>query len=183
MQILAINDFHGNIEPPKRTIAGADTNGAEVKVPVGGVAYMAGALEALRQGQPNSITVSAGDLIGASPLTSALFLDEPTITPLNLVGLELAAVGNHEFDKGSAELLRMQRGGCEKYTGRQPCAARAVRRRALPDISPPTCSAERRHDPVPGHALKQFGADQDRLHRHDAEGNRRCSSRRPGSPA
>lgn len=122
VQILAINDLHGNIEPPKQTVTVRGENGAEVKVPAGGVAYMAGAIEALRRGQPNSITVSAGDLIGASPLTSALFLDEPTILAANQFGLELNAVGNHEFDRGSAELLRMQRGGCEKYTGREPCA-------------------------------------------------------------
>jgi 5'-nucleotidase len=122
VQILAINDFHGNIEPPKQTVTVRNAGGGEVKVPAGGVAYMAGALEALRHGQTNSITVSAGDLIGASPLTSALFLDEPTILAANQFGLELNAVGNHEFDRGSAELLRMQRGGCEKYTGREPCA-------------------------------------------------------------
>ncbi|MFL6750985.1 MAG: bifunctional metallophosphatase/5'-nucleotidase, partial [Sphingomicrobium sp.] len=80
----------------------------------------ASALKAVRT--PNSVTVAAGDLIGASPISSALFLDEPTIKALSLAGLELASVGNHEFDKGSAELLRMQRGGCEKYTRRTPCA-------------------------------------------------------------
>ena len=122
VQILAINDLHGNIEPPKQTVTVRNATGAEVKVPAGGVAYMAGAIEALRQGQPHSITVSAGDLIGASPLTSAMFLDEPTILAANQFGLELNAVGNHEFDRGSAELLRMQRGGCDKYTGREPCA-------------------------------------------------------------
>jgi 5'-nucleotidase len=115
VQILAINDFHGNIEPPNLTIAAAD--GA---VPAGGAAYLASALKAVRT--PNSVTVAAGDLIGASPISSALFLDEPTIKALSLGGLELASVGNHEFDKGSAELLRMQKGGCEKYTRRTPCA-------------------------------------------------------------
>ena len=122
VQILAINDLHGNIEPPKQTVSVHGANGAEVKVPAGGIAYMAGAMAALRRGQAHTITVSAGDLIGASPLTSALFLDEPTILAANQFGLELNAVGNHEFDRGSAELLRMQRGGCEKYTGREPCA-------------------------------------------------------------
>jgi 5'-nucleotidase len=122
VQILAINDLHGNLEPPKQTVTVRDAKGAEVKVPVGGVAYMAGAIEALRRGHPNTITVSAGDLIGASPLTSAMFLDEPTIMAANQFGLELNAVGNHEFDRGWPELLRMQRGGCDKHTGREPCA-------------------------------------------------------------
>jgi 5'-nucleotidase len=120
VQILAINDFHGNHEPPKLGIE-AGTREASIRVPAGGVAYLAGAAAALRSGQPHSVTVSAGDLIGASPLVSALFLDEPTIAAMNLAGLEYNAVGNHEFDKGTAELTRMQRGGCEKYTSRQPC--------------------------------------------------------------
>jgi 5'-nucleotidase len=122
VQILAINDFHGNLEPPKLSIAAPGPNGATVRVPAGGVAYLAGAAKTLRQGHPYSITVSAGDSIGASPLVSALFLDEPTIDAMNLLGLELNAVGNHEFDKGTRELLRMQRGGCEKFTTKQPCA-------------------------------------------------------------
>jgi 5'-nucleotidase len=82
---------------------------------------MSAELAKLRTGHANSITVAAGDLIGASPLNSAYFLDEPTIDAMNLMGLELASVGNHEFDKGSAEFLRMQNGGCEKYTTRLPC--------------------------------------------------------------
>lgn len=114
VQILAINDFHGNLEPPNLTIPAAD--GA---VPAGGVAYLASALKQVRTA--NSVTVAAGDLIGASPISSALFLDEPSIKALGMAGLELASVGNHEFDKGSAELLRMQNGGCEKFTNRQPC--------------------------------------------------------------
>ena len=115
VQILAINDFHGNLEPPNMTVPAAD--GA---VPAGGAAYLASALKQMRT--PNSVTVAAGDLIGASPISSALFLDEPTIKALSMAGLDLASVGNHEFDKGSAELLRMQKGGCAKNTNRQPCA-------------------------------------------------------------
>jgi 5'-nucleotidase len=115
VQILAINDFHGNLEPPNLAVPAADG-----PVPAGGAAYLASALKQLRTS--NSVTVAAGDLIGASPISSALFLDEPTIKALSMAGLELASVGNHEFDKGSAELKRMQQGGCEKYTPRQPCA-------------------------------------------------------------
>ncbi|HEU4958445.1 MAG TPA: bifunctional metallophosphatase/5'-nucleotidase [Sphingomicrobium sp.] len=115
VQILAINDFHGNLEPPNLTVPAVDG-----PVPAGGAAYLASALKRLRT--PNSVTVAAGDLIGASPISSALFLDEPTIKALGLAGLEYASVGNHEFDKGSAELLRMQDGGCAKFTNRKPCA-------------------------------------------------------------
>ncbi|MEA3081115.1 MAG: 5-nucleotidase, partial [Sphingomonadales bacterium] len=121
-QILAINDFHGNLEPPKFSIDATAPDGSKVRVPAGGVAYLAGAAKTLRVGHPNTITVSAGDIIGASPLVSALYLDEPSIDAMNLLGVELNSVGNHEFDKGTRELTRMQRGGCEKLTGRQPCA-------------------------------------------------------------
>ena len=122
VQILAFNDFHGNIESPKLTVPLPESQGHDAQVPAGGVAYMAGALEKLRQGHRYSTTVSAGDLIGASPLASAFFLDEPTIHAMNALHLDLNAVGNHEFDRGSSELLRMQRGGCAQYTRRKPCA-------------------------------------------------------------
>ena len=122
VQILAINDFHGNLEPPQSTIPGKDAAGKDVFVPAGGAAYLAGALKQLRAGHPHTITVAAGDLIGGTPITSSLFLDEPSIVALNMAGLDLASVGNHEFDKGSAELVRMQRGGCAKHTSREPCA-------------------------------------------------------------
>src|SRR5690349_417062 len=116
VQILAFNDFHGNIESPKLTVPLPDSKGRDLQVPAGGVAYLAGALEKLRQGHRYTTTVSAGDLIGASPLASAYFLDEPTIHAMNALHLDLNAVGNHEFDRGSSELLRMQRGGCAQYT-------------------------------------------------------------------
>ncbi len=121
VQVLAINDFHGALEPPRVAVAAKDAAGKDVEVPAGGVAYLAGAAKALREGQANTVTVSAGDMIGATPLPSALFLDEPAVNAMDLVGVEFNAVGNHEFDKGSAELVRMQTGGCEKHTERQPC--------------------------------------------------------------
>lgn len=121
VQILAINDFHGNLERPEAPIRvqlGSDTFAT---MRAGGAAILGAELAKLRSGRPHSVTVAAGDLIGASPLTSAYFMDEPTIDAMNLIGLDLASVGNHEFDKGSAELLRMQNGGCDKYTTRVPC--------------------------------------------------------------
>jgi 5'-nucleotidase len=121
VQILAINDFHGNIETPPDPTSITQPDGSILKARVGGAAQLASALEHARQGHSNSITVAAGDLIGASPLASAYFLDEPTIDAMNLLRLSLASVGNHEFDKGSAELLRMQNGGCGKNTSRVPC--------------------------------------------------------------
>ena len=120
VQILAINDFHGNLEPPKLSIDTGPRD-APVRVPAGGIVHLATAAKTLRAGHPRSVTVSAGDMIGGSPFVSALFLDEPTIEAMEEVGVEYNAVGNHEFDRGSAELLRMQRGGCEKHITRQPC--------------------------------------------------------------
>ncbi|HEX2762479.1 MAG TPA: metallophosphoesterase, partial [Allosphingosinicella sp.] len=121
--VIGLNDFHGNLEPPKTSIQAPGATPEEtVRVPAGGVAYLASAVARLRAANANSVVVSAGDMIGASPIASAVFLDEPTVLAMNLVGVDFNAVGNHEFDKGSAELLRMQKGGCEKHTGRQPCA-------------------------------------------------------------
>jgi len=121
VQILAFNDFHGNLEtPPPVDVTEAD--GSKRTITTGGAAHLAAALAGLREGHQNTVTVSAGDTVGASPLVSANYLDEPTIDAMNLLGLEYNSVGNHEFDKGVAELKRMQGGGCEKYTRRTPCA-------------------------------------------------------------
>ena len=122
VRIIAFNDFHGQLEPPRRAVPYAAPDGRTVPVPAGGAAWFAAAVQSLRVGHPNNVTVSAGDLISASPLISAGFLDEPTILAMNLIGLDFNAVGNHEFDRGRAELLRMQNGGCERHTNRQPCA-------------------------------------------------------------
>jgi 5'-nucleotidase len=119
VKILAINDFHGNLRPPQGGIRIRDPQdaGKTVNVSAGGSEHMATALDELRAKNPNHIFVAAGDLVGATPLTSALFHDEPTIEAMNLMGLEASAVGNHEFDKGSVELLRLQRGGCHPNDG------------------------------------------------------------------
>jgi 5'-nucleotidase len=122
IKIIAFNDFHGNLEPPKLSIfAPAGDGTAKVAVPAGGVAYMASAVKHLKSLNPNHAVVSAGDMIGASPLVSALFLDEPTIEVFNEIRIDFNAVGNHEFDKGKDELLRMKNGGCAKHTLREPC--------------------------------------------------------------
>jgi 5'-nucleotidase len=112
IQLLALNDFHGNLAPNPATSSGGNVNGT----PAGGAEYLATHLELARaaakaQGQ-ESVTVAAGDLIGASPLLSAAFHDEPTIEAMNEMGLDATSVGNHEFDEGWHELLRMQTGGC-----------------------------------------------------------------------
>ena len=120
IQILALNDFHGNIETPASPATWFAV-GERRQERLGGAARIGAVLQELRQGKGNTITVAAGDLIGASPLASAYFLDEPAVMALNRMGLELAAVGNHEFDRGTAELRRMQEGGCEVHSNREPC--------------------------------------------------------------
>jgi 5'-nucleotidase len=116
-QFLSYNDFHGAIDPPGGS--GAAVNGT----PAGGVEYLATYLKKLRaeaaaEGR-KTLTVGAGDLIGATPLVSAAFHDEPTIELMNEVGLQISSVGNHEFDEGVGELIRMQRGGCHPTDGCQ----------------------------------------------------------------
>jgi len=114
VRILAINDLHGNLRPPTGgiRIADPDDRSKKIVVPAGGVETMATLVKQLREDHSNTIFVAAGDLIGASPFLSAMFHDEPTIESLSMMGLEIAAVGNHEFDEGKDELLRMQNGGC-----------------------------------------------------------------------
>ena len=111
VQILAVNDFHGNLQPP------AGSSGRVGSVDAGGAEYLATHLRSLKATNPNTVVVSAGDLIGASPLLSALFHDEPTIEAFNQIGLDYNAVGNHEFDEGAVELKRMQDGGCHPVDG------------------------------------------------------------------
>jgi len=125
VRILAINDFHGNLRPPPGgiQIADPDDKTKKIMVPAGGSEAMATLVKQLRTGAANTIFVAAGDLIGASPLLSAMFHDEPTIESMSMMGLELSAVGNHEFDEGKDELLRMQNGGChgiDKCRGPHP---------------------------------------------------------------
>ncbi|WP_291688216.1 bifunctional metallophosphatase/5'-nucleotidase [Bradyrhizobium sp.] len=116
LRILAINDFHGNLRPPPGgiQITDPDDKTKKIMVPAGGAETMATLVGQLREGHTNTIFVAAGDLIGASPLLSAMFHDEPTIESMSMMGLDLSAVGNHEFDEGKDELLRMQNGGCHR---------------------------------------------------------------------
>nr|WP_236579470.1 bifunctional metallophosphatase/5'-nucleotidase [Pseudanabaena sp. lw0831] len=119
IKIIAINDFHGNLEAGNLTFS---PSGTSDRIPAGGVEYLATHIKNLRVANPqikpqNTVTVSAGDTVGASPMISALFHDEPAIESLNALGLELNAVGNHEFDEGAEELYRKQKGGCHPVDG------------------------------------------------------------------
>jgi len=114
VQLLAINDFHGNLQPP------SGSSGRVGVTPAGGVEYLATHIKNLEATNPDrTLEVAAGDLIGASPLLSAAFHDEPTIEAMNAFGLDISAVGNHEFDEGVDELLRIQNGGCHPVDGCQ----------------------------------------------------------------
>lgn len=104
VKLIAFNDFHGHVES-------ADALAVHVA--------------RLRSQAAHSVVVGAGDSIGASPLVSSLFLDEPAVEALNRIGLEFNSVGNHEFDKGAAELLRLQDGGCKAGDSNSCQGARA----------------------------------------------------------
>src|ERR1700749_4894000 len=114
LRILAINDFHGYLRAAPSGIRMSDPadKAKRIMVPAGGSEHMATLVKQLREGHNNNVFVAAGDLIGASPFLSAMFHAEPTIESLSMMGLEISAVGNHEFDEGKDELLRMQNGGC-----------------------------------------------------------------------
>ena len=112
VHILAINDFHGQLEPPSSQMIIGHNKTSNISGDAGGAEYLATYIKKLKSNNPNTIVVSAGDNIGASPLISAHFNDEPTIMALNLMGIEFSAVGNHELDKGLDNIIRIQNGGC-----------------------------------------------------------------------
>jgi 5'-nucleotidase len=119
VKLMALNDFHGNLKAPPGGIRVTDPANPQrkINVPAGGVEAMATLLDQLRAKNPNHAFVAAGDLVGATPLLSSLFRDEPTIEAMNLMGMDAAAMGNHELDRGPAELLRLQGGGCHPTDG------------------------------------------------------------------
>ncbi|WP_236241453.1 bifunctional UDP-sugar hydrolase/5'-nucleotidase [Streptomyces sp. CC228A] len=120
VQLLSFNDLHGNLEPPAGSagrVTHTHEDGSTETIDAGGVEYLATHLREARKGQRYSITAAAGDMVGASPLVSGLFHDEPTIEALNKLELDVTSVGNHEFDEGAAELARIQDGGCHPADG------------------------------------------------------------------
>lgn len=118
VKLIGFNDYHGNLESPG-TFAQNTSVAPAQRLPVGGAEFLAAHLARLKAQNPLNVVVSAGDSIGASPLVSSLFFDEPAVETLNRSGLEFNSVGNHEFDKGAAELLRLQNGGCKVSAGQQ----------------------------------------------------------------
>ena len=116
VKVIGFNDYHGNLQSPG-TFGVNTTQPFAQRPAVGGAEYLAAYVSRLKQQNPLNVVVGAGDFIGASPLISALFFDEPAVETLNHIGVEFNAVGNHEFDKGSAELKRLQNGGCKITNG------------------------------------------------------------------
>jgi 5'-nucleotidase len=114
VKIVAFNDFHGHLQSPGRF--GENAQAAQ-RPAVGGADALAAWVAKLKARNPLNVVVGGGDFVGASPLVSALFHDEPTVEALNRVGVEFTSVGNHEFDKGATELLRLQAGGCRPDPG------------------------------------------------------------------
>ena len=132
LRMLAINDFHGYLRPFPGgiTITDPEDKTKKITVAAGGAEHMATLVRELREGHKNTIFVAAGDLIGASPFLSAMFHDDPTVEALSMMGLNISSVGNHEFDEGKDELLRMQNGGChpvDKCQGPHPFAGAKFR--------------------------------------------------------
>ncbi len=117
IQLLGVNDFHGNLEsitnPSYRTptgnIEGPITCGGAA---AGGAAYLDAYLDRYASLNPDStIRVHAGDMVGGSPLISSYFHDEPTVKAMNLMEFDVGTIGNHEFDEGGEEMLRLINGG------------------------------------------------------------------------
>lgn len=116
VQLLSFNDYHGHLEATDGPLSAAQDPS---QTAVGGAEYLHAKLDQLRAQAPrgNSLTVAAGDLIGGSTFLSGLFHDEPAVESLETMGLDVSSVGNHEFDEGTDELLRMQYGGCHPKDG------------------------------------------------------------------
>jgi len=109
VQILGINDFHGNLN-------GTRTD-SKTGVKSGQADYLAAYLRQREATNKNTLIVHAGDVVGASPPVSALMQDEPTIEFLNMIGCDVGTIGNHEFDEGVDEMLRLINGGYHESTG------------------------------------------------------------------
>jgi 5'-nucleotidase len=161
VKLIAFNDFHGNLKTPSTRVPVPDAtqpNGFRLDV-AGGIEPFAALVNALRQSNPNHAVVTAGDLVGATPLLSALFRDEPTIEAMNLVGIDFHAVGNHEFDYGLMHLRRLQFGGCAGIlqTGQPDCAGREPYKGAnFPFLAANTVETATGKTIFPPYGIKEF---------------------------
>ncbi|WP_082938277.1 bifunctional UDP-sugar hydrolase/5'-nucleotidase [Mitsuaria sp. 7] len=156
VKVLAINDFHGNLLPPAGGIKLPDPQNPDktITLDAGGAERMATVVAQIKAKNPNHVFVAAGDLVGASPLLSALFHDESTIESLGMMGLDLSSVGNHEFDQGIEELLRKQRGGCHPKDGcKGPTEFKGAKYQYL---AASTIDEKTGQSVLPAYAIKRF---------------------------
>lgn len=125
LNLVSINDFHGNLEASAYKLAPESTAGTSSAgkdtIKAGGIDVLGGALAAFRKEDKDLLFVGAGDMVGASPALSSMWADEPSIIAMNRMGLVASALGNHEFDQGSKELLRQQHGGCDSPRPSKAC--------------------------------------------------------------
>lgn len=149
VQLLGINDFHGNLEPP------TGSSGMIQGIPAGGIEYLATHIKRLQEHQKYSVVLSAGDLFGASPLLSAWFQDKPTIEAMNILGLNFNAVGNHEFDKGWRPLKKLIQGDCEPN---QPCTEDQFKGARFDMLAANVIDNETNETIFPAYRIRDFGA-------------------------
>ena len=121
INLVALNDFHGYLQPSPFSYTDPGNPDAVITVQAGGVATLGGLLNKLRQDDPQLLFVGVGDLIGASPPISAMWADEPSLEAMKLLELRLSSLGNHELDEGKAELLRQINGGCDSPRPEKAC--------------------------------------------------------------
>ncbi|MEB3317781.1 MAG: bifunctional metallophosphatase/5'-nucleotidase [Cyanobacteriota bacterium] len=128
LRLIAINDLHGHLEDDNLDLNWPDPANPSraTKLATGGAAALAGLVRSLRRDAPHSLVISGGDLFGASPLISALLRHESTLAVAHLIGIDLAAPGNHDFDAGASETLRLLRGGCASGQAPGPAASCAL---------------------------------------------------------
>ncbi|RJG11659.1 bifunctional metallophosphatase/5'-nucleotidase [Massilia cavernae] len=119
LNVVALNDFHGNLEASKFNYT--DKGQPATLAKAGGIDTIGAALQAWRAEDKDLMFVAAGDLVGATPAISSMWADEPALTALSMLGMDASAAGNHEFDQGRAELLRQQHGGCVSHRTGKAC--------------------------------------------------------------
>ena len=160
VKLAAFNDFHGHLNPHGATSRVADPQapGQTLDLPTGGVLYLASLIAQLKAQNELTTVVAAGDLIGGAPLVSSLFHHEPSIEALGRLGLEFSSVGNHEFDAGRVELLRMQQGGCFPGGGTDTCRNGAFAGAKFKYLAANVIDRDTGKSFLPGYAVKTFAA-------------------------
>jgi 5'-nucleotidase len=125
INLVALNDFHGYLQPSPFSYTDPANEDLVITTELGGIATLGGMLNEMRKADPYLLFVGVGDLIGGAPPISAMWADEPSIEAMNLLGMDVSAVGNHELDEGKQEFLRQIHGGCESSRPEKSCQLRA----------------------------------------------------------